>query len=74
MKKFITATDYATATGTPYPTVATWLQRGQIAGAVKARFGRLELWQIPADAPRPKVGPGRPKKGGAGDNKGKKVK
>jgi hypothetical protein len=62
METFITAREYAKATGRPYPTIAYWLQRGLIPGARKGKLGDLVFWQIPADSPAPTIAKGRPKK------------
>jgi hypothetical protein len=57
----ISATEYAERIGKPYPTVAAWLRKGRIKGAVKTVFGKIEIWKIPEDAPYQEPPFGRPK-------------
>lgn len=63
----ITARQYAEIHGTPYTTVATWLQRELIPGAEKQElpYGGY-IWMVPQDAPKPTLKPG-PKAKSAGD-------
>jgi hypothetical protein len=68
-KRMLTPRQYASEAGVAYTTVMNWLQKGLIAGAVKESlpFGGY-YWQVPYNAPPPKLQPGRPpkvsKKGG----------
>jgi predicted site-specific integrase-resolvase len=60
--KMLTPRQYAEKHGVAYTTVATWLQRGQIAEAVKIEAPAGHLWAIPETAKAPKHQLGRPKK------------
>jgi hypothetical protein len=57
--KMITARQYAEMHGTPYTTVATWLQRELIPGAEKQElpYGGY-VWMVPDNAPKPELKPG----------------
>ena len=62
----MTARELARQLELPYTTVAGWLQKGQVPGAVAQTVGSFKVWMIPkavlqnVDEWRPK--PGRPKK------------
>jgi hypothetical protein len=64
-KKMISPRQYAEATGTPYTTVMTWLQKGMIPGAHKEDLQepfKGYIYRIPEGAPPPELKPG-PKPG-----------
>ena len=64
-KKMLSPRQYAVATGNPYTTVMTWLQKGMIAGARKEELPPPftgHTYRIPEDAPPPELKPG-PKPG-----------
>jgi len=50
----------------PYKTVATWLRKGQVPGAVPQTIGEFRIWMVPEDAvstfPQWQPKPGRPTK------------
>ncbi|MET0646399.1 MAG: hypothetical protein ABW208_07235 [Pyrinomonadaceae bacterium] len=72
-ERMLTPRQYANETGVAYTTVMNWLSRELIPGAVKEPlpYGGGYYYQIPADAPKPKLTPGpKPKAGKAA--KGKK--
>jgi hypothetical protein len=65
----MTARELARQLELPYTTVAGWLQKGQVPGAVAQMVGTFKVWMIPrsvlknVDDWRPR--PGRPKKAAA---------
>jgi hypothetical protein len=65
-KRFMTAGELARKIKKPYTTVATWLRKGQVPGAMPESIGDFKIWKIPEEAAdtfkqwQPK--PGRPKK------------
>ena len=65
----MTAGEFARKIKKPYTTVATWLRKGQVPGAVPQTIGDFRVWMVPVEAVdtfdvwQPK--PGRPKKDGA---------
>jgi hypothetical protein len=70
---FMTAGEFARKIDVPYTTVATWLRKGQVPGAVAQTIGDFRVWMIPVETAigfkRPKRG--RPKK--AGESKAMKT-
>jgi hypothetical protein len=73
--KMITARQFAEMHATPYTTVATWLQRELIPGAVKQElpYGGY-VWMVPQDAPKPELKPGpKPKTEEDGSDAGDQV-
>ena len=62
----MTAGEFARQIKKPYTTVATWLRKGQVPGAVPQTIGDFRIWMVPDSAIEtfkqwePK--PGRPKK------------
>jgi hypothetical protein len=65
-QRFMTAGEFARQIKKPYTTVATWLRKGQVPGAVPQTIGDFRIWMVPHSAVetfeewQPK--PGRPKK------------
>jgi hypothetical protein len=65
-KRFMTAGELARKIKKPYTTVATWLRKGQVPGAVPQTIGDFRIWMVPEEAVdtfkqwQPK--PGRPRK------------
>jgi hypothetical protein len=61
---FMTAGEFARKIDVPYTTVATWLRKGQVPGAIAQTIGDFRVWMIPVETAigfkRPKRG--RPKK------------
>ena len=72
----MTAGEFARQIKKPYTTVATWLRKGQVPGAVPQTIGEFRVWMVPEEAVssfkqwQPK--PGRPKK--ARDEAAKKAR
>jgi hypothetical protein len=64
-QRFMTAGEFARKIEKPYTTVATWLRKGQVPGAVPQTIGDFRVWMVPESAVetfeewQPK--PGRPK-------------
>jgi len=62
----MTAGEFARQIEIPYTTIATWLRKGQVPGAIPQTIGNFRVWMVPEEAVnsleewRPK--PGRPKK------------
>jgi len=60
----MTAGELARKIKVPYTTIATWLRKGQVPGAVPQTIGDFRVWMVPEEAAdsfpawRPK--PGRP--------------
>jgi len=60
----MTAGEFARQIEIPYTTIATWLRKGQVPGAVPQTIGNFRVWMVPEEAVnileewRPK--PGRP--------------
>jgi hypothetical protein len=63
-KRFMTAGEFARQIEIPYTTIATWLRKGQVPGAIPQTIGNFRVWMVPEEAAttleewRPK--PGRP--------------
>lgn len=49
---------YAETVDRPYTTVVTWLQRGQVPGAVKHGTPTGHYWEIPEGTTPPELKPG----------------
>ena len=68
-QRFMTAGEFARKINKPYTTVATWLRKGQVPGAVPQTIGAFRIWMVPEGAvdtfPEWKPKPGRPSKTGA---------
>jgi hypothetical protein len=73
-KKFMTAGEFARAINVPVTTVSTWLQKGQVPGAIAQEIGEYRVWAIPEELvktfQRPKRG--RPKKDSTNQSLGSK--
>jgi len=71
----MTAGELARKIKKPYTTVATWLRKGQVPGAIPQNIGDFRIWMVPEEAAdtfsqwQPK--PGRPTKE-AGEKKAAK--
>ncbi|QQS46463.1 MAG: hypothetical protein IPM66_21580 [Acidobacteriota bacterium] len=65
----MTAGEFARKINVPYTTVATWLRKGQVPGAMAQTIGDFRVWMIPEDIvegfERPKRGRPRRLKGQA---------
>lgn len=75
----MTAGEFARKINKPYTTVATWLRKGQVPGAVPQTIGEFRVWMVPEEAiasfPEWQPKPGRPTKEEAAPKKStKKVK
>ena len=72
----MTAGEFARKINKPYTTVATWLRKGQVPGAVPQTIGEFRIWMVPEAAVatllqwQPK--PGRPTKESASKKAAKK--
>ncbi|MGH9751851.1 MAG: hypothetical protein ACREA2_03630 [Blastocatellia bacterium] len=62
----MTAGELARKIKKPYTTVATWLRKGQVPGAVPQTIGDFRIWMVPEEAadtfPQWQPKPGRPTK------------
>jgi hypothetical protein len=72
-KTMLSPRQYAAEIGAPYPTVMTWLQRGQLPGARKIETPAGHVWAIPQGTPRPEMKPGPKMKRGPRPGKQKKA-
>jgi hypothetical protein len=65
-QRFMTAGEFARKIQKPYTTVATWLRKGQVPGAVPQTIGDFRIWMVPEAAvdtfPQWQPKPGRPTK------------
>jgi hypothetical protein len=57
-KKMLSPKQFATAIGRPYTTVMSWLQSGQISGALKTETPTGHVWAIPEGTKPPVLKPG----------------
>jgi hypothetical protein len=77
-KRFMTAGELARKINKPYTTVATWLRKGQVPGAVPQTIGDFRIWMVPEEAvdtfPQWQPKPGRPTKEAASKKAAKKPK
>jgi hypothetical protein len=77
-QRFMTAGEFTRQIKKPYTTVATWLRKGQVPGAVPQTIGDFRIWMVPEDAvetfPQWQPKPGRPTKEAGAKNAAKKSK
>src|SRR5215510_16195099 len=63
-RRFMTAGELARKINKPYTTVATWLRKGQVPGAIPQLIGDFRIWMVPEEAvdtwPHWQPKPGRP--------------
>jgi hypothetical protein len=77
-QRFMTAGEFARQIKKPYTTVATWLRKGQVPGAIPQTIGDFRIWMVPEGAvetfPQWQPKPGRPTKEAGAKKAAKKSK